>query len=97
MTLLRSHIRSIVDHDGAVILDVHNDVFYGANSTGAYIWSRLIEGEGADQIAKSLATETGTDLAIVLSDVQRFISELKDKRLYQFEGRSLENERGERI
>lgn len=76
-----SHIRSIVDHDGALILDIKNDAFYSANGTGAYIWSRLLRGDAVEQIAGSLAADTGADLAIVLADVEAFVAGLKEKRL----------------
>lgn len=88
MTYSDAHIRSIVDHDGAVILDPENDAFYGANSTGAYIWSRLIRGEAVEQIARDLAADTATELERVLPDVEAFIQDLKDKRLFRFGNRA---------
>lgn len=82
MTTADSHIRSIVDRDGAIILDIRNDAFYSANSTGAYIWSRLIRGESVDQIANALSRDTGIDPAVVTSDVEDFVASLKNKRLF---------------
>ena len=51
MTIAPAHLRSIVDHDGAVILDISRDQFFSLNTVGAYIWDRLLKGEGLDQIA----------------------------------------------
>lgn len=78
------HLRSIVDHDGAVILDIKRDQFFSMNPVGAYIWARLLKGEGLDHIARALAAETGTDLAVVVTDLNEFVSELKSKRLFEF-------------
>lgn len=84
MTIAPAHLRSIVDHDGAVILDISRDQFFSLNTVGAYIWDRLLKGEGLDQIATGLAAETGMDYAVVVSDLNDFVSELKSKRLFGF-------------
>lgn len=75
------HLRSIVDHDGAVILDIPNNKMTTLNQTGAYIWQRLQKGVAIDQIAVELARETGADEAVVAADVNEFMEELKSKRL----------------
>jgi hypothetical protein len=79
-----AHLRSIIDHDGATILDIRCDQFFSMNTVGAYIWARLLQGEGSDLIAKALAEETGTDLSVVLLDVTDFVAELKTKHLFHF-------------
>ena len=84
MVTTPAHLRSIIDRDGAVILDISKDQFFSLNPIGAYIWSRLLNGERLDQIANALATETGTDLAVVMADVSEFISDLKAKHLFHF-------------
>jgi hypothetical protein len=84
MVTTPTHLRSIVDHDGAVILDITRDQFFSMNPVGAYIWARLLNGEGLDQIAKTLAEETGTDIAVVTADVNDFVADLKSKHLFHF-------------
>lgn len=84
MVTTPTHLRSIVDHDGAVILDITRDQFFSMNPVGAYIWARLLNGEGLDQIAKTLAEETGTDIAVVTADVNDFVTDLKSKHLFHF-------------
>jgi Coenzyme PQQ synthesis protein D (PqqD) len=84
MVTTPTHLRSIVDHDGAVILDITRDQFFSMNPVGAYIWARLLIGEGLDQIAKTLAEETGTDIAVVTADVNDFVADLKSKHLFHF-------------
>jgi hypothetical protein len=77
-----SHLRSIVDHDGAVILDIKRDQFFSMNPVGSYIWERLLKGEGLDQIAKALAEETGVEISVVMTDINDFASDLKSKQLF---------------
>lgn len=82
MAAMPTHLRSIVDHDGAVILDIKRDQFFSLNPIGAYIWGRLLNGEGLDQIARGLAEETATDIAVVTADVHDFVADLKSKHLF---------------
>ena len=84
MVAMPAHLRSIVDHDGAVILDIKRDQFFSMNPVGAYIWARLQNGEELDRIAKALAEETGTDIARVIADVNDFVDNLKSKHLFYF-------------
>jgi hypothetical protein len=76
-----AHLRSIIDHDGAVILDIEHDAMLTLNSTGGYVWEKLKQGKLIDDIVCELATETGTDLATVDRDVHAFLEVLKLKHL----------------
>jgi hypothetical protein len=76
-----THLRSIVDHDGAVILDIEHDSMVTLNSTGGYVWEKLRQGKLTDEIIRELASETGADPATVDLDVHAFLDELKSKRL----------------
>lgn len=84
MATMPAHLRSIVDCDGAVILDIKRDEFFSMNPVGAYIWARLLNGEGLNQIAAALAKETGTELSVVTTDVNDFVADLKSKHLFHF-------------
>ena len=84
MANIPAHIRSVVDHDGAVILDVKRDQFFSMNPVGSYIWERLLKDEGLDQIAKAIAEKTGAEISVVIADVNDFVAEVKNKGLFQF-------------
>jgi hypothetical protein len=84
VVVMPSHLRSIVDHDGAIILDIKRDQFFSLNPVGSYIWERFLKGEEIDQIAKALAEETGTELSVVVGDVNDFVDNLKSKQLFHF-------------
>ena len=75
------HIRSVIDHDGAVILDIESSTIVTLNPTGGYIWERLKQGKLPDEIIRELAYETQTDLAIVERDVRDFLDSLKSRHL----------------
>lgn len=79
-----THLRSIVDHDGAIILDISRDQFFSMNPVGAYIWGRLVNGEDPDHIAKVLAEETGADVSVIMADLDEFVADLKSKQLFHF-------------
>jgi len=84
MAATPAHLRSIVDHDGAVILDIKRDQFFSLNPVGAYIWTRLVDGQGIDEITEALAQQTGTNIAVVAGDINEFLADLKSKHLFHF-------------
>jgi hypothetical protein len=84
MVAMPAHLRSVVDHDGAVILDIKRDQFFSMNPVGSYIWERLLKGEGLDQIARELAEETETEISLVIADINDFVADLKSKHLFHF-------------
>lgn len=83
MVPVASHLRSVIDQDGAVILDINRDQFFSLNPIGAYIWAGLQRGEDLDQIADALAKETGEEITRVAIDIRDFVADLKEKRLFE--------------
>ena len=84
MITVAPHIRSIVDHDGAVILDAPRNSMTTLDSSGAYIWERLQRGLQVDAIVAELARDTGEDELVVARDVEEFMEQLKSKHLVSF-------------
>jgi len=85
-------LRSVVDQDGAVILDVERDAVVSLNATGGYIWDRLLKGKLIEEIVVDLARDTGAELAVVERDVHDFIDQLKSRHL--FADSTVESQRG---
>lgn len=81
MAFLTSHLPSVVDRDGAVVLDIDHDAIVTLNSTGGYVWERLQKQHSLDEIVRDLANETGADSAVVEADVLAFVEQLKAKGL----------------
>jgi hypothetical protein len=76
-----AELRSIVDHDGAVILDLKYESILILNPTAGYIWRELLQGSSIRDIAANLARETKMDVALVERDVAIFMDQLKSKHL----------------
>lgn len=75
------NLRSIVNDDGAVILDIERDSISTLNPTGAYVWQGLQRGESLESISANLARDTGEEFQLVERDVREFVEDLKQKRL----------------
>lgn len=74
-------LRSIVNSDGAAILDIDHGSLTRLNSTGSYVWERLLRGEPVNQIVLSLAAETNTDVSVVRRDVDTFVEQITTHHL----------------
>jgi hypothetical protein len=74
-------VRSIVDHDGAVILDIPRNAMTTLDSTGAYVWQRLQHGLQLDAIVAELVRDTGADELMIGKDVADFMEQLKARHL----------------
>jgi Coenzyme PQQ synthesis protein D (PqqD) len=75
------HLRSVVDQDGAVILDIEHDAMLTLNSTGGYIWARFQQGKLIEEIISDLSRDTGVDAAVVERDVYAFLEQLKSRHV----------------
>jgi hypothetical protein len=77
----RSHLRAIVNQDGAAILNSDEGTITTLNSTGAFVWQALDRGEAPDLIVQNLARETDGKADALEHDVREFIQVLKDRQL----------------
>jgi hypothetical protein len=75
------HVRSVVDQDGMVILDIKHDAMLTLNATGSYIWDKLQQGQLIEEIIRDLSLDTGMDIALVEHDVNEFLEQLKAKHV----------------
>ena len=76
-----SCLRSVVNADGAAILDTEAGQITTLNSTGAFVWKALRQGEDVESIVAKLATETGKQIEGVRKDIQDFIDALRKLNL----------------
>ncbi len=76
-----THLRTIANQDGAVILDSAAGTITTLNSTGAFVWQALERGENQDAIVADLAHETGEQAGTLERDVRKFIDALKNQHL----------------
>jgi hypothetical protein len=75
------HLRTLVNPDGAAILDAKLGTITTLNPTGAYIWNALQRGEETLKIAEGLSRETGEPLEHVRSELDLFLVGLRDRGL----------------
>lgn len=76
-----SHLRTMVNQDGAAILNVTTGTITVLNSTGAFVWQGLERGEDLAMIAQELARETCRQVEPLECDVRQFIQVLRDRQL----------------
>ena len=81
MTIENSHLKTVVDQDGAAILDIERGLVSTLNLTGAYVWQGLQRGESLESVIANLAHETGEESLMVEREVREFVEDLKQKRL----------------
>ena len=81
MATENSHLHTILDQDGAAILDVERGLISTLNPTGAYVWQCLERGEAFETIVTNLTQETGEEPLVVEADVREFIEALKQTHL----------------
>jgi hypothetical protein len=76
-----SHLRTVINLDGAAILDTEAGRISTLNSTGAQVWAALERGESIETIAAELARETGEQIEAVKQDLRDFVAALKKQNL----------------
>ena len=76
-----SHLRAMVNPDGAAILDTRLGRISTLNPIGAYVWRALERGESVEAIAASLAQETGEQIDSIRRDIQAFCDDLRKNNL----------------
>lgn len=81
MVVVGPNLKSIVDHDGAVILDISQDALTTLDAIGAYVWQRLKKGIQVDAIVAELVRDSGADPEMVAKDLEEFMDHLKSRNL----------------
>ena len=81
MAIENRHLKTVVDQDGAAILDIERGLISTLNDTGAYVWDKLQRGDSLSSIVADLARETGEKSLIVERDVLEFLEDLKQNQL----------------
>jgi hypothetical protein len=83
MSPIPTGLSTVVNQDGAAVLDVSRNQITTLNSTGGFIWDRLRQGGTVEQAIDDLAIESNTDPLIVKGDVIEFLEQLKADDLLQ--------------
>jgi 6-phosphogluconate dehydrogenase (decarboxylating) len=78
---IRKELRTVANQDGAAVLDVSRNQITTMNSTGSFVWDRLLQGRTVEQVIEELATESNTDSVVVERGVRTFLEQLKSEHL----------------
>lgn len=70
-------ISSVVDQNGAVVLNARRGVIMTMNATGGFVWKRLEERVTLSGIAHELAEDTGAEIGEVEADLREFAEVLR--------------------
>jgi hypothetical protein len=77
-----SHLRTMMNASGAVILDTKRGKILTLNPTGAYVWQALERGEELAAIVAALARKTGEQADVLERDVRKFMDALHEQHLF---------------
>ena len=83
MSPIPARLSTVVNQDGAAVLDASRNQITTLNSTGGFVWDRLQQGRTVEQVIDDLAIESNTDPLIVKGDVIAFLEQLKADDLLQ--------------
>jgi len=74
-------VRTVIEKDGGILLNVETGLCYGLNAMGARIWRDLSRGNAEDTVVELIAKETNTSDDHVRTACATFITALIQKGL----------------
>lgn len=78
---IEPHVRSMIDGDGAVLLDLKAGRYYSLNGVGARIWSRAEKGMTLAQILEDLQQTYQVPSEKLAADLTAFVRAMEEKGL----------------
>jgi hypothetical protein len=78
---IASHVQSVIDADGAVLLDLNRGKYFSLNGLAADIWGRIEAGRSVPQIEADLAAAYDAPAETLRGDLMAFVASLKQERL----------------
>ncbi|NUT56360.1 MAG: PqqD family protein [Thermoleophilia bacterium] len=67
--------------DEMIAIDVRESTYLSANDSGAILWGALAAGTTKDELADRLVEAYGIDAGTAASDVERCLSDLRERGL----------------
>jgi hypothetical protein len=78
---IEPHVRSMIEGDGAVLLDLKAGRYYSLNGVAAKIWSRVEKGMTLPQILADLQQIYQVPAEKLTSDLTAFVRTMEEKGL----------------
>jgi len=85
-TRIRAHVQSVVDPDGAVLLDLKKGKYFSLNGIAADIWGGIEAGLTLPQIEARLAASYDAPAGRLRADVDSFVAQLARAELIHAAG-----------
>lgn len=64
-----------------IAIDVRESTYLTANSSGMVLWAALSEGASKEDLVAKLVAEYGIDEETAVADVERFLTDLREREL----------------
>lgn len=74
-------VRSMVNEDGAVLLDIAQGVMVNLNPVGGFIWNLMRDGASEPAIVAKIVGEFGIDEHQAATDLEEFLADLYKRTL----------------
>ena len=78
---ISENVRTTVNQDGAVLMDIQRGSMLTLNPIGSIIWQQLSDDCSPEQIAERLASVFGIGREQALTDVNEFVEQLQAQHL----------------
>lgn len=75
------HVKSVIDQDGAVLLDVRQGKYFSLNPIALEIWQQISAGKSVEDIEATLIATFDAAPEIIRQDLADCISHLKTGKL----------------
>jgi hypothetical protein len=79
--VIEPHVRSMIEGDGAVLLDLKAGRYYSLNGVGAKIWSRAEKGMTLSQIIEDLQATYQVPEDRLTADLAAFVRTMEERGL----------------
>jgi hypothetical protein len=83
---IREHVRSVIDQDGAVLLDLKHGKYFGLSPVGAEIWLKLETGLTLPEIEAHLCRTYDAPAETLRRDLTVFVEHLRQAQLIELAG-----------
>lgn len=80
---IHPHVQSVIDPDGAVLLDLNRGKYFSLNVVAVEIWKRLEAGAGLPEIEAHLRDTYDVPAGRLRQDLQAFIEHLMSQNLIE--------------
>jgi hypothetical protein len=82
-------VRSMVNPDGGVLLDIERGVILSLNVAGSKVWTKLQQNLSVNQIVEEISAEFDIPCETAWQDVKEFMHSLQDHTLLKVDGQEL--------